>query len=404
MLARVARGRAHAIARAGARAMARRRQRDGCGRARGAFGAARALIERDARARDRARGRRLVGRALEDGGEGGSEDEGDGGRTRDWSGGVRWMEAMDPRKPVEESPTLEAGELVLPMFPLGSHVYLPETEHVLNIFEPRYRAMYNEILFNGSRRFVVPMCAPNTPGKFASVAAVFYLDDLREVSEQTNDQVKFVCSHTVIERVRVKRALNDRVWGDRSSFLKVVTEKFEDCDLSEDFGNKEKAVEERFSEIINLQEKVEEPIRFTQEVATMISAKRDGKGFWRLVSLWQSLMQSRVQQRENELQAGIQQMLRKFLEEKGVDLSDGRSVQLSFESIPENIKAEIQRMNEEYGEERIELLNSAIYPFQYLVQMDSHAQRLDYFGELLAEEEKRLAAKNALRLMFKGSE
>jgi len=404
MLARVAPGSTRALARVGADAMRRRRQPVGTG-ARGGLGAARsAIASDDARRYGVVRGARIIGRALEGGSEGGSEDEGDGARPRDWSGGVRWMEAMDPSKPVEETPELKAGELVLPMFPLGSHVYLPETEHVLNIFEPRYRAMYNEILFNGSRRFVVPMCAPNVPGKFANVAAVFYLDDLREVSEQTNDQVKFVCSHTVIERVHVKRALNDRVWGDQSSFLKVVTEKFEDCDLNEDFENKEKAVEERFSEIINLQEKVDEPIRFTQEVATMISAKREGKGFWRLVSLWQSLMQSRVQHRENELQAGIQQMLRKFLEEKGVDLSDGRSVQLSFESIPENIKAEIQRMNEEYGEERVELLNSAIYPFQYLVQMDSHAQRLDYFGELLAEEEKRLAAKNTLRLMFKGSE
>ena len=37
-------------------------------------------------------------------------------------------------------------------------------------------------------------------------------------------------------------------------------------------------------------------------------------------------------------------------------------MQLSFESIPDNIKAEMQRMNEDYGEERLELLNSAITP------------------------------------------
>lgn len=321
---------------------------------------------------------------------------------RDWAGGVSWMATMDPSKEPEETPTLKDGEMVLPMFPLGSHVYLPDTEHVLNIFEPRYRAMYNEILFNGSRRFVVPMCAPNEPGKFSSVGAVFYLDDLKEVSEQTNDQIKFVCSHTVIERVRVTRSLNDRVWGDRSSFLKVVTEKLEDCDLDEDFSNKEGALEEKFRKIIEMQAKVDEPIRFTSDVeaAAAISAGRGKKGFWRLVNLWQSLLQSRVTHRENELQAGIQQMLRNFLEESGVDLSDGQSVQLSFESIPDNIKAEMQRMNEEYGEERLELLNSAIYPFQYLVQMDSHAERLDYFGQLLEEEEKRLTAKNTLRAMF----
>jgi len=33
-----------------------------------------------------------------------------------------------------------------------------------------------------------------------------------EVSEQTQDAVKYVCSHKVIGRVRIKRTLNDRVW------------------------------------------------------------------------------------------------------------------------------------------------------------------------------------------------
>lgn len=53
--------------------------------------------------------------------------------------------------------TMEAKEnsTVLPLFPLGAVVYTPFSEHRLNIFEPRYRAMYNDILFSGSRRFAV---------------------------------------------------------------------------------------------------------------------------------------------------------------------------------------------------------------------------------------------------------
>ena len=42
----------------------------------------------------------------------------------------------------------------MPLFPLGV-TYLPYTQPVLNIFEPRYRAMYNDILFSGARRFMV---------------------------------------------------------------------------------------------------------------------------------------------------------------------------------------------------------------------------------------------------------
>ena len=333
-----------------------------------------------------------------------SADDEEDDATKDWMAGVAWLPKMNPTKATETDPALAEGEMVLPMFPLGSHVYLPETEHVLNIFEPRYRAMYSDILFNGSRRFVVPMCAPQEPGVFASVASVFYLDDLKEVSEQTNDAVKFVCSHTVIERVRVKRVLNDAVWGDRSSYLKVVTEKFEDCDEDEDFSNKETALVERFKQIIDMQTKVDEPVRFTGDLSETLSAKRGKDGFWRMVSLWQSLLQSRVQSKEGELSQNVQTLLRGYLEKTGVDLQDGRQIQLEFASLPDNIKAELARMQEEYKDECVVLLNEAIYPFQYLVQKDSHAERLDYFGELMEQEEKRLAAKNMLRNMFSSSD
>ena len=94
------------------------------------------------------------------------------------------------------------------------------------------RQMYSDILFNGSRRFAVPVSHPET-GRLASVAPVFYLEDLKEVSEQTQDAVKYVCSHKVIGRVRIKRTLNDRVWADRSTYLKAVVEPLEDGDDDE---------------------------------------------------------------------------------------------------------------------------------------------------------------------------
>jgi len=332
------------------------------------------------------------------------EDDGENGK-KDWFARVAWLPKMNPSKEPETEPrmSIERGEFAIPMFPLGSHVYLPESEHVLNIFEPRYRAMYSDILFNGSRRFCVPLCAPNMQGVFAQVAPVFYLDDLKEVSEQTNDQVKYVCSHSVIERVKIKRVLNDRNWGDRSSYLKCVAEKLVDTDLDEDLSGKELMIEERFAKIIDLQVKLEEPVRFTTNLTSTISAARGDNGFWRLVGLWQSLLQSRVSAKENELSQNIQELLRKYLEKSGTDLSDGRKIQLEFATLPENIKNEFNRLQVDYREECVELLNEAIYPFQYLVQFDSHAARLDYFGkEMVAVEEKRLAAKNVLKNMFAG--
>jgi len=40
----------------------------------------------------------------------------------------------------EQEPSGDAGTSVMPLFPLGA-AYLPHTEPVLNIFEPRYRDM-----------------------------------------------------------------------------------------------------------------------------------------------------------------------------------------------------------------------------------------------------------------------
>jgi Lon protease-like protein len=109
----------------------------------------------------------------------------------------------------------------LPLFPLGGIVYTPNSEHVLNIFEPRYRQMYNDILMNGSKRFVVTMCHPAEEGQFASVGVLFSLEELKEVSEMTGNRVKYICNHRVTGRVRLHEILNPDAWESRDTYLKV---------------------------------------------------------------------------------------------------------------------------------------------------------------------------------------
>ena len=63
---------------------------------------------------------------------------------------VRWLDPLDAN--VEEiSP--DEGATVLPVFPLGGP-FMPYTKQSLQIFEPRYRQLYDNILLSGSRRFV----------------------------------------------------------------------------------------------------------------------------------------------------------------------------------------------------------------------------------------------------------
>jgi Lon protease-like protein len=274
---------------------------------------------------------------------------------------------------------------------------MPHSDHVLNIFEPRYRQMYSDILFNGSRRFVVPVSHPET-GKLASVAPVFYLEDLKEVSEQTADAVKYVCSHKVIGRVTIKRVLNDAVWRDRSTYLKAVVEPLEDVDDGEDLSVREGSLTERFAGIIDKQTKLGEPVRFTENLIETLSAERGEDGLWRLAGLWQSLLQNRLSAKESELSNDIQQLLRKYLQQQGQDVQSKVTVQ--FDALPAEIRAEFTRLQQTYREESMTMVGQTIYPFVLLVQCDSHAERLNVFGSMLEEEEKRLRAKMSLQSLF----
>lgn len=330
----------------------------------------------------------------------GSVDEDD--ENRDYLAELTWLPPLDPTKETETvDPTSAPPLMVLPVFPLGSTAYMPHSDHVLNIFEPRYRQMYSDILFNGSRRFVVPVSHPET-GRLASVAPVFYLEDLKEVSEQTADAVKYVCSHKVIGRVTIKRTLNDSVWSDRSSYLKAVVEPLEDFDDDEDLSTKEGALVERFASVIEKQTKLGEPVRFTTNLIETLSAARGEDGLWRLAGLWQSLLQNRLSAKESELSNDIQQLLRNYLKQQGADMQSKVTVQ--FDALPAEIRAEFTRLQQTYREESMAMVGQTIYPFVLLVQCDSHAERLNVFGDMLEEEEKRLQAKVALQSLFSGAD
>jgi len=329
-----------------------------------------------------------------------SDDDRPGMGGRDFNAMVRWLPAMDPSKEDEvitPEQAIETETMVLPVFPLGSMVYMPHSDHVLNIFEPRYRQMYSDILFNGSRRFVVPCSNPET-GQLAGVGAVFYLEDLKEVSEQTADAVKYVCSHKVIGRVSIKRTLNDRVWADRTGYLKAVVEPLEDGDDDEDLSTREGQLTERFAAIIENQTKLQETVRFTENLIDTLSAARGEDGLWRLAGLWQSLLQNRLTAKENELSTSIQELLRNYLANLGQGAQS--KVTLQFDALPAEVRAEFTRLQQTYREESLAMVNSTLFPFVLLVQCDSHAERLNVFGQMLEEEEKRLQAKVALQSLF----
>lgn len=144
-----------------------------------------------------------------------------------WLPSVNTASAPSPRRSVIDPATAavdddqENNTEILPLFPLGGIVYTPNSEHILNIFEPRYRQMYNDILMNGSKRFVVSMCHPNEEGRFAQMGVLFTLEELKEVSGMTADRVKYICNHRVAGRVKIQEVINPEVWENRDTYLKV---------------------------------------------------------------------------------------------------------------------------------------------------------------------------------------
>ena len=80
--------------------------------------------------------------------------------------------------------------------------YFPFAETELSIFEPRYRQLYNDILVSGSRRFVVVAPHPRED-RLAEVGVVFYLDDLTDVSEESEDEVKYAAPVLVCQALGI---------------------------------------------------------------------------------------------------------------------------------------------------------------------------------------------------------
>jgi len=252
---------------------------------------------------------------------------------------VSWLPScVGAKGPVDAAVEASGGKgaEVLPLFPLGGIVYTPNSEHILNIFEPRYREMYTDILMNGSKKFVVSMSHPTDKGRFAQTGVLFELEDLKEVSEQTGDRIKYICSHKVTGRVKIHRILNPEAWENRDTYLRVEGTITDDSGknappendaygavmaAAEEDLAEQKALRDAFCDLVDLQHNLEEDVRFTRASAASLAVKPGSgeDGLWQTIRLWQSFVEQRLMARQNELQREFQEKLQAFLKkDKGL--------------------------------------------------------------------------------------
>merc|ERR1719183_3347096 len=117
----------------------------------------------------------------------------------------------------------------MPLFPVGV-AYVPGTEQSLNIFEDRYKEMFNDIILSGTRRFAV--CTDTTNGetenahldkRFARVAVVFSVSDCDFGAAQDGTRV-YAVKCDVTRRVRVKQVRNPEDWASKETYLRAEVE------------------------------------------------------------------------------------------------------------------------------------------------------------------------------------
>jgi len=296
---------------------------------------------------------------------------------------VSWMDSIsEQQKSTDSISAIKSGAEILPFFPLGGIVYTPNSEHELTIFEPRYRQMYNDILMNGSKRFVVSMAHPTEEGTFASVGVIFKLKELRDVSERTGDQYKYICDHMVTGRVKLHRVINPKAWETRETYLKVEGTILEEDDIpdevdeddEEDSGaeaaissvigkiaamanptaskkeiegsapHEEELLIQSFGTMVELMHILEEDVRFTRASVNSLGVSPGGgeDSLWSTIRLWQSYIQQRLNARGGELQKEFQKKVLKFLtEEKNLKESELPSA-IGFTDLSPELQKEVQ--------------------------------------------------------------
>mmetsp|Transcript_8997 Transcript_8997/g.13620 ORF Transcript_8997/g.13620 Transcript_8997/m.13620 type:complete len:497 (+) Transcript_8997:117-1607(+) len=346
---------------------------------------------------------------------------------------ISWLPPLDSASDSSSPTSVKEGSEILPFFPLGGIVYTPNSEHVLNIFEPRYRQMYTDILMNGSKRFVVAMSHPEKPGTFAETGVIFYLDDLKEVSEETGDQIKYICNHRVTKRVKLQKILNPDAWQSRETYLKVeanILDEDDDDDeepdvvtMDENIQNSdvykqlvasissakpnesfEEELKKSFEELVHIQHDVEEDVRFTRaSIPTLaVRAGNSEDGLWMTIRLWQSFIEQRLVARQNEMQMEFQEKLLDFLKkEKGLEENELPSA-IGYNDLSPALQDEVQELQKRMAVELQPLVLESTLAIQKILEADGHEARCNLLKHFMDAEKKRLEAKKQLQSMFGG--
>jgi len=312
---------------------------------------------------------------------------------------IEWMPLLGPSS---ELPLNNSEVRITPVFLLserfGAPPYIPATTHTLNVIEPRYVAMYNEILMKGSRSFAIFARDPEDKDQFAAVGVTLYLTDLKEVSRQLRTAAKYKCMHNVSGRVRLHGILNPGDATSRTDYLKAKVSDLVDVDNNVDTRALEAAAVLSLRKVAEAQEASDEQVRFNKPLVAQMHAGRgvcEGS-LWAMAASWADLVSLLAVQTVGKLQIEVHGAI---VEDPRRLLNAWSAGPLSVDVHPgasEAVKAEVRLMWRRLNDEIAPLLSERFQGVQLMLQTDRHAERLQIFTELMEHEARRLRARATL--------
>jgi hypothetical protein len=272
-------------------------------------------------------------------------------------------------------------------------VAVPGSHLQLQIFEPRYRQLYSDLLLTTTtttespasaasskqqqqqqprRRLlvVVPFAHPYEPATYAKYGLAYEVTDWKEVADETNGVLQYVCDHTITPTpVRIHHVVNPHAWTTKETYVRV-----EGCLVEEDAAADlplDKVVLAQIGEALDKRASRQAGTATATSWLAKCRLALRTEGIWGFLQSWNSSLQQRLLQIELQLAAQVKLVLKA----EGDD-----------EPSPERVKALVAQVQNPRRAELLRLKLDLALSIPRLLQSKTAEERLHVLLELIADQ------------------
>lgn len=254
---------------------------------------------------------------------------------------LSWLELAEGQTSVPN-----ADAQVMPVIPLRT-IEWPGTSCEIKVIDPAFRKMYDDLLSSGKRYIVAPFsCLPMKGSRtdaevcagkrrLFSIGSVLMLEDLKDVSDQSDGAIKYLAKHSVVGRAKIKRLLNPSDLSmfdesnDRENYLEAEVEVLPDSQMEVVNTSWVKQTVDSWEELRALSEVLEEP---RLESKPVIKQNMMRSTSYQLAGLWQKWqVQSAIYRQKSRVHTALRSFIKG--EQQQGRLPDPLPSQLNLQAI-----------------------------------------------------------------------